>query len=103
MFMGVVARPRPDKNFDGRIFLERVSKNTTIGKLTAHTNFSDDVLINQQLKSGEWKSLYTDGMTVGKMKSEIIVHYDLSQEIGDRLEITYGSHTTGGKKKSSSY
>ena len=26
IFMGVVGRPRPDKNFDGRIFLERISK-----------------------------------------------------------------------------
>ena len=30
MFMGVVARPRPDKNFDGKVFLERVSKNVVI-------------------------------------------------------------------------
>ena len=26
MFMGVVGRPRPNKNFDGRICLERISK-----------------------------------------------------------------------------
>ena len=30
--MGVVGRPRPDKNFDGRIFLERISKTYTIKK-----------------------------------------------------------------------
>ena len=26
MFMGVVGRPRPDKNFDGHSFLEKISK-----------------------------------------------------------------------------
>ena len=32
MLIGVVGRPRPCKNFDSRIFLERISKTYTILK-----------------------------------------------------------------------
>ena len=32
MSIGIVGCPRPDKNFDGRIFLERISKTYTIKK-----------------------------------------------------------------------
>ena len=52
MFMGVVGRPLPHRNFDGKIFLERVSKRKFIQKCTAHTNFSDDTLVNNEIKNG---------------------------------------------------
>ena len=32
MFMGVVGRPREDKNFNGKIYLERISKKKTSRK-----------------------------------------------------------------------
>ena len=48
--MGVVGRPRPDKNFDGRIFLERISKTCTIKKRTTNQRFSNDDLINSEIK-----------------------------------------------------
>ena len=54
-FLGVVSRPIPHRNFDGRILIERVSVQTTVSKLTAHTNFSDDVLINSAIKRGSGK------------------------------------------------
>ena len=55
MFMGVFGRPRPDKNFDGRIFLEIISKTYTIKKRTANQRLSDDVLINSEIKNGKWR------------------------------------------------
>ena len=30
VFMGVVGHPRSDENFDGRIFLEKISKTYTV-------------------------------------------------------------------------
>ena len=45
MFMGVVGRPKIDKNSDGRILLDRVSKTRAIKEKT-HQSFSDDVIIN---------------------------------------------------------
>ena len=49
MVMGVVGLPVPHRNFDGRIFLERVSKRKYIQTCTSHTNFSDDTLINGEI------------------------------------------------------
>ena len=60
MFLGVVACPLPYRRFDGRILLERVSEDVVVNKLTAHTQFSDDVLINSYLKNGEWRLLFAD-------------------------------------------
>ena len=60
MFMGVVGRPVPHRNFDGRIFLERVSKRKYIQTCTSHTNFSDDALINGEIKKGKWRDLISD-------------------------------------------
>ena len=54
MFMGVVGRPIPYHNFDGKIFLERVSKKRYISKCTAHSNFSDDAIVNAEIKMGKW-------------------------------------------------
>ena len=36
IFIGVVGRPRSDKNLDGRIFLEIISKTYTIKKRTTN-------------------------------------------------------------------
>ena len=36
MFMGIVAPPNPEKNFDGKIFIKRVSKTVTSKKLSYH-------------------------------------------------------------------
>ena len=42
MFMGVVGRPIPHRNFNGKIFLERVSERIPVSKITSHQNFTDD-------------------------------------------------------------
>ena len=52
MFMGVVGRPVPSKNFDGLIHLEQVSKSVKVKKLTCHQNFTDNVIVNIQIKQG---------------------------------------------------
>ena len=53
MFMGVVGRPDKYRNVDGRIHLERVSKCVEVKKLTSHQNFSDNIIINSEIKRGE--------------------------------------------------
>ena len=91
MFLGVVTRPIPHRNFDGRILLERVSKQTTVSKLTAHTNFSDDVLINSAIKKGERKDLFQGNkeLTVGEIIDTISLYYGLEEYISDRMELSY--------------
>ena len=90
MFMGVVGRPKIDKNSDGRILLDRVSKTRAIKKKT-HQCFSDDVIINSEIKTGNWKDFYvpkTD-MQLDDLKEIIGKNYNLEDDIIDRLEFTY--------------
>ena len=53
MFMGVVANPIPDKDFDGKIFLRRISKTVQYQKLSHNQNFADDAGVNGLLKNGQ--------------------------------------------------
>ena len=81
MFMGVVGRPRPDKTFDGRIFLERISKTYTIKKRTTNQRFSDDVLINPEIKNGKWRQFYVPDMTCDDVKTFVGDAYELEDYI----------------------
>ena len=53
MFMGVVANPVPERDFDGKIFLRRISKEEKYKKKSHHQNFTDDASLNGLLKDGE--------------------------------------------------
>ena len=89
MFLGCIGRPRPDKGFDGKILLERISETTVVTKMTANQNFSDDVLINSEIKQGKWKDLYVDGMPIGELRDLIEEHYCLDGFVGNRLDFVY--------------
>ena len=54
IFMGVVARPLPHRNFDGKIMLERVSEQVTVTRLGSYTNFADDTITNSTIRNEEW-------------------------------------------------
>ena len=89
--MGVVGRPIPHRNFDGKIFLERVSERIPVSKITSHQNFSDDVIINQGIKNGEWRSLFDNEthLVVIEILTKIYKNYALDEIILDRLELQY--------------
>ena len=89
MFMGVVGRPLPEKGFDGRVHLERVSKTEEVKSLTAHQNFSDDVILNCEIKDGGWKKLHTNGICVEDMKDLLQATYDLDDAIIERIKFQY--------------
>ena len=65
MFMAVVGHPLAHRNFDGKIHLERVSKTRLITTRTSHHNFSDDVIINDEIKSCSWKDLVSQSDIYG--------------------------------------
>ena len=90
MFMGVVGRPVAHRQFDGKIFLERVSKTKYITMCTAHTNFSDDALVNAEIKNGEWRKLFPDlHLNVSDVKNLFHENYELENAVVDRLEFFY--------------
>ena len=99
-FMGVVACPQPRYNFDGRVYLHRVSQTKRLARASKNKRFSVDVDVVQAIVSGEWKrQLMTDGMTVEELLEELRTHYDLDEYVSDRLVIGYETFTRGGNKK----
>ena len=88
--MGVIARPCPHRNFDGRILLERVSKHQVTTKLSAHTKFSNDLHTCELIKAGDWKELFDDStaLSSNEILSVLATHYCLEESIVDRLELS---------------
>ena len=103
MYLGVVGRPRTvnGRRFNGRIMLERVSRTEEAKKKTKHTRFSTDALVNYEIKSGGWKELYTNGMTVEDMCAFVVDMYDLEEEEAARLEFHYERWTGQANKTKS--
>ena len=89
MSTGFVGCSRPDKNFDGRIFLERIRKKYTIWKRITNQRFSDDVLINSEIKNRKWRHFYVPNMICDDMKKIIWNVYELEDYIIDWLEFSY--------------
>ena len=91
MYLGVVARPRENFDFDGRVYLERVSKKKVITKETTHTRFTDDVIMNADLRQNGWRRLVPDGsaIKVADLIDSIVEEYDIDEEVAERLEFSY--------------
>ena len=91
MYLGVVARPRENFDFDGRVYLECVSKKKVITKETTHTRFTDDVIMNADLRQNGWRRLVPDGsaIKVADLIDSIVEEYDIDEEVAERLEFSY--------------
>ena len=103
MFLGVVARPRPELNFDGKIHIERVCTSRIATRMCTNTSFSHEIPINIMLKNGEWKQLAdyeNDKWQSKEIIALIAEHYSLTEEIENRLELQYKSHTKGHRHSS---
>ena len=90
MFMGVVGRPIPERNFDGKILLERVSTEKIRQMGMADTNFDHKIKVNEDLKNGGWKELINDSsndVTVEELLTQISIFYDLDNDVSERLEL----------------
>ena len=99
MFMGVVACPQPRYNFDGRVYLSRVSRTKRLARSSRNKRFSVDVDVVNAIVSGVWKrQLVTDGMTVEHLLEELKTYYDLDEYVSDRLVMGYATYTRGGNK-----
>ena len=85
--MGVVDQPIPHRQFNGKIFMEGVSRTHYVTTATAHTNFSDDALVNGAIKSGDWKQL-VDLFTepVEDLVVTVSGVYNLEYTIVDRID-----------------
>ena len=98
MFLGIVERLIVHRNFDSCILLECASTQVTVTKLTANTNFSDDVNVKYTIKSGEWNISFTDitGLSCSNIIGIVAEHCFLDYAIGDCIELTYCLFIRGG-------
>ena len=99
MFMGVIANPIKEQNFNGKIFFERISKQETIKQVRCHKNFSHDVHVNEELSRGGWRLLLTDIQSVEEIFNIIEEHYLLDNFIRERLQMVYVTYSAGGQKQ----
>ena len=95
MFMGIIAPPDLQHDFDGKIMLKRVSRQTESKQVTHHQRFSVNYHINQLIKDGEWKeACLLPGMVGWQLFETIQDTYDLEDDVGLSLVLTYRTFNT---------
>ena len=91
MYLGVVAKPIPSKEFDGKIHLTRVSETTEYKQRTHNKNFHDHATTNAMIRNGKWYSreagFIVDGMTLGDLRVALTVNYQLEEQVANRIVI----------------
>jgi hypothetical protein len=87
MFMGVVFKPQPERTFDGKIALKRVSRTRQLERDTYRSNkFHHDNNINQLIVDGDWRNVYDDKTyTMLELTTLIAAHYELDDDIAEAL------------------
>ncbi len=100
MFIGAVANPVPERNFDGKIYLERISKTQKYKRMTCNQNFTYNAPKNVLLKEGDWIKHVKEDMTLLGLRSALQEEYDLDDCIKERLVIHYHIPGRDGKDKS---
>ena len=101
MFLGVVGRPNEEHNFDGKILLKRVSEEVEMKQNSTNQNFTDDVLVNSDLKSGGWKEVIDDLNITPHDATDLIADaYGLEDAVRTRLIFQYSTFigNSGNKK-----
>jgi hypothetical protein len=93
MYLGVVARPRET--------LHLMEKKKLITKETTHTRFTDDVIMNADLRKNGWRRLIPDGsaITVADLTELIVEEYDIDYEVAERLEFSYKTFVPSGTRR----
>ena len=84
MLLAVVGRPLPHRNFNGKIYMERVSKEKFVATKTAQSNFLFDAVINSEIKNGAWKDLISINNTEISTLRDIVTNaYNLDGYVSD--------------------
>lgn len=83
MYLGVVACPNPEHDFDGRVFLKRVSNREPAQRTSQNKKFSVDIDVNKEIKNGGWVECVNDNMTVAEALENIYTNYDLDEFVSE--------------------
>ena len=100
MFMGVITKPDPQNNFDGKIAMVRLSKQEELGSPSHRYRFSKDHEINQQIKNGDWRELTNDETyTFAELSMLISLHFQLEEDVEASLCYRYKTYTGPARRK----
>ena len=99
MFLGVVAPPDVENEFDGKIMIERVSKQKETRYNQHHQSFHDEYMVNNSLKKGEWRDLYNTLLhdSIDLLIQKIAFEYELEESIVPNLKLSYKEWPNGRK------
>ena len=64
MYLGVFANAIPEKGFDGKMPLKRVSRTVRYKQMSHNQHFTDCAASNGLLKRANWHSVYVDDMSM---------------------------------------
>ena len=98
MYLGIVAKPIPERKFDGKIFLDRVARITEYKKITCNQQFTNDGTVNAILRDGDWHKLLADDMTLVDLRYSISEIYHPDNNITSRMVFRYYIPGKDGKK-----
>ena len=85
MYLGVVANAVPEKDFDGKIFLKRVSRTVEYKQMSHNQYFTDCATSNGLLKQADWHNVYVDDMSLADLKLSLAQQYNLEDGTTARL------------------
>ena len=92
MFMGIVASPKlldDGTTFDGRIMLKRVAELKKSSRGGGNQRFTDDAVLNSEIKNGSWRQYYVPGMTVLELLNVVAEMYELEPNILERMQLKF--------------
>ena len=87
MYLGVVACPNPEHDFDSRVFLKRVSNRVPAQRTSQNKKFSVDIDVNEEIKTEGWIECVSDNMKVAEALENIYINYDLDEFVFEQLEL----------------
>jgi len=95
MFLGVVANPIPERDFDGKIFLKHVARMEMYKQATCNQNFTNDASAYGLIKDGDWydsnAGVIVEGMTLGDLKEAISGQFFLNKTTASRRGSSFGT------------
>ena len=93
MFMGVITKPIPERNFDGKISILRLSRQVRLQRNTYRTNIHEDRGINEMIRNREWVELFEDDTyRVDEMIARIADYYNFPDGVETSLCFRYITH-----------
>jgi hypothetical protein len=97
MFMGVVAPPNLERDFDGAIMIERISRMKITKQKSYSQRFADNFRVNELIRTGAWKDECYNTISVGELAIRLQEKYALDHSVTHRICVSY--HTFGPASK----